>query len=126
MRSLLRCVPTESFRQPAISTAIGMHHQDHAPGSVEAHGFADLIEDELTIRLMLRRSHDFGASGNLDGIRIGHANTLEELAESQLKAIVEAPEDGGVAMIFFTRSIEVEYFFHENPLSKDPLASGLF
>src|ERR1700722_7193521 len=119
-------ISAESSSQPAIGAAIGMHHQDHPSRAVQAHGFADLIEDELAIRLALRRNPDFGASGNLDGIGIHHANPLEKLAKSQLKAIVEAPEDGSIAMILFARSIEMEYLFHENLPGRGNLASKLF
>ena len=64
------------------------------------------------------RGQDLGAAGDLDGIRVGHADALQELAKPQLKAIVEAPQDGGIAVIFFARSVEVKYLFHGTLLGK--------
>src|ERR1700730_17150675 len=60
---------------------------------------------------MFGRSHALGPAGDLDGIGIHNANTLQEFPETQLKAVVEAPQDGRVAVIFLTRGIEVEHFF---------------
>jgi hypothetical protein len=41
------------------------------------------------------------ATGDLDGVGIRHADAFQELAESQLKAIVEAPDDSRIAVVFF-------------------------
>src|SRR5579864_6412293 len=62
---------------------------------------------------MLGRCHTLCPSGNLDGIGIDHANSLQELTKSQLEAIVEAPQDGGIAVVFFVWSIEVEHLLHK-------------
>jgi hypothetical protein len=42
-----------------------------------------------------------------------HPNTFEEVVKAEVKAIVETPENGGVAKISFFGSVEVEDFFME-------------
>jgi hypothetical protein len=61
---------------------------------------------------MFWRCHAFGAACDLDGIAIQHADALQKLPKTQLKAVVEAPQDSRIAMIFLTRSLEVKYLFH--------------
>jgi hypothetical protein len=83
---------------------------------MKANGFPNLIEHELSVSFMFRRRHTLRAAGNLDGIGIHHPNPLQEFAKSKFKPVIEAPQDSGVAMILFARSIEVEYFLHNTLL----------
>ena len=89
-----------------------MQHQDHQPGAVQAHGFTDLVQDEFAVALVLRRCQAFRAAGNFDGIGVGDSKTLEKLGESQLEAVVEAPDHRRVAMIFLARRIEMKNLVH--------------
>src|SRR5258708_36370034 len=104
MFGLSRGVSAKTSGKSAVGAAIGVQHQDHAPRAVQADGFANLLQHELTVAFMLWRGHALGATSDLDGIRIHYAHALQKLPEAELEAVVEAPQDGSVAMIFFTRS----------------------
>ncbi len=114
-------VAAEAVGQAVVGAAIGVQHQDDAPRSVQAHGFADLLEHELAFGFQVGRGQALGASGDLDGVGVRHADAFEELAESELKAIVEAPDHGGIAVIFLARGVEVKDLVHGDRLS--PLLS---
>src|SRR5438552_83915 len=98
--------------QAAISAAIGVQHQDHTARSVQPDGFSDLLQHKFAVALMFRRCKALGASGNLDGVRIGDPDPLEILPEPQFEAVIEAPDNGRIAVVFFARRIEVEHFLH--------------
>jgi hypothetical protein len=61
---------------------------------VQPYRLADLFQNEFTIALALRRSQALCSTGNLDGVGVDHANTLEELRKTHFKAIIETPENG--------------------------------
>ena len=56
--------------QSAVGAAIGVQHQDHAPGAVQANGFANLFQDEFAFGLQLGRCQALGATGDLDRVGI--------------------------------------------------------
>ena len=56
--------------EASVGATIGMHHQDHALGVVQAHGRSNLLQDELTVGLQFWRGQGFGAAGNFNGIGI--------------------------------------------------------
>src|SRR5215831_2488516 len=95
----------------AICPAIGMDHEDHASGVVQPHGFADLLQDEFAFGLLVRRCKALGAACDLDRIGKNHADTFEEFAESNVEAVIETPDDRGVAVVPVARRVEVEYLF---------------
>jgi hypothetical protein len=82
---------------------------------VQSHRRTDLFQHKLALRLVLRRSQTLGAAGNLNGIGIDHTDALEELPESQLKSVIEAPEDGRVAIILLARERRSGTAFHDKP-----------
>src|SRR5438477_10208456 len=53
--------------QPAVSSTIGVQHQDCGPSTMQAHGLANLFQDELAITFMIGRPQAFCSSGNPDG-----------------------------------------------------------
>src|SRR5450755_2372044 len=79
---------------------------------MQSYRFPDLLQHKLAVGFMFGRSHTLGAAGNLNGVTIHNPNALQELSKSQLKPVVETPQDGRVAMILFARSVEVKYFLH--------------
>src|SRR5208282_1180754 len=105
-------IAVKAVGQASVGSAIGVHHQDYPFRSMQAHRLADLFQDEFTIALVVGRSQALGSAGNLDGVGVDDANPLEELVKAEFKAIVETPENGRVAMIFFPGSVEVEDFIH--------------
>ena len=105
-------ITVEGACEASVGSAIGVHHQDHPFRSVQAYRLADLFQDEFTIALLLGRSQALGSPSNLDGVGVDHANLLEELAKAKFEAVVETPENGRIALILSTRSIEVEDLFH--------------
>src|SRR4029077_17605582 len=107
--------------QPPIGAAIGVHHQDRPPGAVQAHGLANLVEDEFTVALVLRRRQTLRSASNFDRVGIHHADALQELAKAQVKPVIETPEDGGVAMILLARSIEMKNLFPEDSFGFTPI-----
>src|SRR5271155_1337561 len=110
-------IPMEATRQSSIGSAIGVQHQDDPFRSMQAYRLADLFQHEFTIALALGRSQALGSAGNLDGVGVDHANLLEKLAKAEIKAIVETPENGRIALIFSTGSVEVEDFLHGDLLN---------
>src|ERR1039458_5649189 len=108
-------VAAEAAGKASIGAAIGVHHQDDPPGPVQPYRLANLVQHELTFGLVLRRSQAFGATGDFNGVTIHHADALEELAKAQVKPVIEAPQDGRVALILIARSFEMKNFFHDDP-----------
>ena len=106
-------VAAERAGKAPVGAAIGVHHQDHPLGVVQAHGFANLLQHELTVCLHFRQSQGLGATGNFDGIAINHADALEKLVEPQFKPVVETSKDGRVATVPFPRRVEVENLFQD-------------
>src|SRR5581483_12278060 len=86
--SLDRSVISER-RQTAIAATIGMHCKDHALGAVQAHGFADLFDNELSIPLHLRRCQAFCSARKLDRINLPHPNTVEKFSDHQIESLIE-------------------------------------
>src|SRR5580700_326684 len=115
MRGFGFSIAAEAVCETSIGAAIGVHHQDHSPGTVQPDGLANLLQHKLAVGLVLRRGKAFGAAGNFDGIGIHHADALEEFSESKVKPIVEAPENSSVAVILLAGSVEVKNFFHKDP-----------
>jgi hypothetical protein len=72
---------------------------------------ADLIEYEFAVRRAVRRRQAFGAARDLNRIGVDHSDALQEFAEAQIKTIIETPDDGRVAPVFFAGGVEVEEFF---------------
>ena len=105
-------VAVEASGEPSVGSAIGMKHQDRQLGSVQADGFADLLDDEFAIRFVFGAGEAFGSAGDFDGVGIENALALEVLRKTELKAVIEAPDDGGVAMVFFARSVGMVDLLH--------------
>src|ERR1700685_358804 len=110
--------------ESAISAAIGVHHQNHALCAMQSHRLADLFQHKHALAFALRRSHALGAARDLDGIGIHHADAFEKLAKSQLKAIVETPQNASVAVILLPRRVEINTFFHGTPRSAQRESRG--
>lgn len=125
MRGLNLSVAAEGAGQASIGAAIGMHHQNDAIGAMQPHRLANLIHNERPVAFLLWRGQALGASGHLDRIGIDHTDALEKLSKSQLEAVVEAPEYGCVAVIFFPRSVEMKDFFHESIVARDGSSRNL-
>src|SRR5580700_6984550 len=125
MRGLSLRVATEGAGQASVGAAIGVHHQNDSSGPMQPYRLANLIQNERPVAFLLWRSQALGASGHLDRIGIDHTDALEKLAKSQLKAIVEAPEYGGVAVILFPRSVEMKDFLHESIVARDGSSRNL-
>ncbi len=68
-------IAVEAARQPTTSATIRMEHQDYMPGSVQAHGLADLFQNELAVSFVFRRCQAFGAASNLDWVRVDHGES---------------------------------------------------
>jgi hypothetical protein len=86
---------------------------------MQPYRLANLIQNERPVAFLLWRSQALSASGHLDRIGIDHTDALEKLAKTQLKAVVEAPEYGGIAVIFLPRSVEMKDFLHESIVARD-------
>ena len=70
--------------ESSIGAAIGVHHQDHAPGSMQPYRLANLFQHKRAFALALRRGQALGAARDLDWIGIHHADAFEKLAKPQL------------------------------------------
>src|SRR5580700_6093282 len=114
MRSFGFGIASES-REATIGATIGVQHQDDALGVVQAYGCANLFQHKLTVGLEFWRGQAFGPTGNLDGIGMRYADAFEEFAKPQVKAVIETPKDGRVAMIPLPRSFEMKNLFHDGP-----------
>jgi hypothetical protein len=115
-------IAAESSEKAVISPAVGVQHQNRAPGAMEAHGLADLIQNKLAVGFMLRRSQGFGAASDLDWVRVDDPDSAQELSKGQLKAIIETPKNDGIALILLTGRVEVKYFFHPEGLARRRLS----
>ncbi len=73
--------------------------------------FPDLLQDKFPIALMLGSRQALGSARKFNRVGILDTDALEEFSKSEFKTVVEAPEDGGIAVVFLTRSVEVEYLF---------------
>src|SRR5258708_39813656 len=113
MQSFGSSIAAKAAGETPVGAAIGVNHQDNAPGPVQVHRFANLLQHEFTLCLEFGRSQAFGATGNLDGVGIVNANALQEFAECQVKPVVETPKNGGVALIPLPRTFEIKYLFHD-------------
>src|ERR1700691_2632549 len=89
-----------------------MQHQYHQGRSVKTNGFSNLFQHELALARQLRRCQTLGAAGNPDRIWIRNSIPLEKLGDPQLEAMVEAPNDSRVTMIFLSRRIEMKNLIH--------------
>src|SRR6202035_6141386 len=101
-------VAAEAVGQASVGPAIGVDHQDHPPGAVQAHGFTNLIEDKLAVGLKLRRGQRLGAAGNFDRVSVHYADAFEEFAKTQVETVIEAPQDGRIALVSLARRLEVK------------------
>ncbi len=100
-------VSLEGAGKSAVGSAIGVNHKDRQLRPVEADRFSQLIEEKVTIRFMFGRSEAFGASRYFDRIGVDNALALQIFSKPQLKTIVEAPDDGGIALVLVARSVGV-------------------
>lgn|GEM_PF-4989016 len=80
--------------------------------------FPDLFKHELALGLTFWRRKHLRASGNLDRIGIHYAHALEKLSKSEFETVIEAPQDGGIAVILLAWSVKVENFLHRTPLTE--------
>src|SRR5581483_11737409 len=92
---------------------------NHSARIVQADGLADLVEHELALAFKLGRGEALGAAGHLDGIDLDHSRALQELAEGEFEAVVEAPENRSIALIARARRIEMEYLGHASLYSNE-------
>jgi hypothetical protein len=67
----------KSRQRSLCGSAIGVHHQNHPLGPMQAHRGADSFEDKFAIAFALGRSQELGASGNLDGVGVGHPRLVQ-------------------------------------------------
>jgi hypothetical protein len=102
----------EASVETAIGAAIGVEHEDGEFGSVEPDGFTDLFEDEFAVGFVFRGGEAFGSAGDFDGVGVEDSLAPEVFGEAELKAIIEAPDNGGVAMVFRARGVVVIDLFH--------------
>lgn len=98
--------------QPSIGTTIGVQHQDYTFRPMQADGRADLLQNELAVCFVFWGRQALSPSRNLDGVRIKHTDSLEELPKDQFEAVIETPDNGRVTMIFLSRRGEVKDFPH--------------
>ncbi len=76
MRGFPLSVTAKAGGEASIGATIGVHHQDHPPGAVQAHGFANLLQDKFTLNLEFRRGQALGTTGDFDGIGIRYTDSL--------------------------------------------------
>jgi hypothetical protein len=103
-------------RQASVGSAVGMHHEDGAAGSMQADRFADLVDYELAVGFPVGGGQALGAARHANRIGMHDAGAFEQLAEHQFKAMVEAPNNSRIAMIMIPRGIEVQDFSHGRPV----------
>src|SRR5438270_5645035 len=101
-------VAAEPSGQSTVRPAIGVQHEDHTIGAVQPDALFDLLEHELAIALVIGRGERLRAPGNLDRVGVVYTDALQKLAESRVEAIIEAPDDRRVALVFLARRVEVE------------------
>src|ERR1700727_1351298 len=122
----LRCGIALEFLQSSVGTAIGVQHQNDAARSVQTDRRADLLQNEGTVALAVRRDQHLCSSGDAYGIGFGDSALLEELRESGVEAAVKARKDGGIADIPLARRVEVEDFFQMASSPEQVNGSPLF
>src|SRR5580698_206680 len=98
--------------EAAIGGAVGVAHQKHALGVVQADRHAHLFEDEVALEVIARGGQGFRAAGYDDHVRPCDALTLEKLVGGQTDALIETAEHSGIGLVRLWRRIEVEDFFH--------------
>jgi hypothetical protein len=79
---------------------------------VQTDGEADLVEDELAIGGRVRRSQRLCSSSDFDDIRPFDAGAFEELGETEVEAIIEAPNHCGIASVIAAWGLEMEHLLH--------------
>lgn len=90
-------------REASIRGAIGMAHDEHAPGLVQADRHADLFENELLLEIITRRGEGFGAAGHDDHVGALNGLLLQEFSDGSADPVVEAAEHRSVGDIGFGR-----------------------
>jgi hypothetical protein len=73
----------------------------------------DLFQHEFAVGFSIAPGQAPRAPGNADRIKMHYAEPLDQLLEGQLKAVVEAPDDRGVAFVSFPRRVEMEDLTNE-------------
>jgi len=111
MRGLGLSVSLEAALQTTVRAAIGVGHQYHTPGSMQAHGFTDLIQNKLAGAIRTGRSEVTRASSELNVIRIYNADALKKLAEPVIEAVVKAGQNGRITNVPLARRVNVKNLF---------------
>jgi len=75
---------------------------------MQEHLAANLLEDKLAVGLGVLAGQTPGAAGNANRIEGIDIEPLDQLAQRLLKTMVEAPDDGGIALVTFARGFEME------------------
>src|SRR5258708_22377366 len=98
------------MRQAAVGRAVGVAHDQHAFGLMQANRHADLFEDEVLFEVVTRRSQGLGSAGDDDHIGALDTLLLQELSHGRADAVIEAAENGGVGYVLIGRPSQ-----NENP-----------
>jgi len=105
---------TFEMREAAVGGAIGVAHHEDALGLMEADRHADLLEDEVLLEVVARRSERFCPASDDDHVGALDALLLEKLADGTTDAGIEAAEHSGISDVGLGRRVEVEDFAHDD------------
>jgi len=75
---------------------------------MQLHRTANLLEDKLAVGLGVLAGQTPGAAGDAYRVERIDVEPLDQLAQRLLKTMVEAPDDGGIALVTFARGFEME------------------
>ncbi len=111
------------MRQAAVGRAVGVAHDQHAFGLMQANRHADLFEDEVLFEVVTRRGQGLGSAGDDDHIGALDTLLLQELSHGRADAVIEAAENGGVSYVLIGGRVKMEDLAHERSLSILPCAT---
>jgi len=101
--------------QAAIGATVRVQHQQNGVGAVQADGFANLVQDKCAVSFVIVSGQAFGPAGHPNRIGIHYANTLSELPEHLIKAVVKAPDNRRITFVSFPRRLKMENFPNGTP-----------
>src|SRR5208283_3519142 len=113
MRSLGLLVAFE-MGKAAVGGAVGVAHDQDALGLVQEDGHANLLQDEVPLKVVARGGEGFGSSGDDDHVGAFDPLLLQKFSHGRADAVVEAAEDGSVGYVGGGGRVEMEDLAHRS------------
>src|SRR6266567_1603250 len=86
-------------REPAISRAVGVAHEENATGAMQQDRHPHLLKNKVALKIISRRSQRLSASSHHNHVRTQNAPPLQKLIHCQPDPLVETAKHSRIGHI---------------------------